>query len=174
MPQLPFDISEAVTNLRQERYRRKGHTWLERTTSSDASQRLYYLLRPLLAVGVRKHLQKLRLSGWKNIEFPQWPVDLSVENLMERVMFTLLKVHGQPIPFIWFWPDGAAACAMMTHDVEGQEGIAFCDQLMDLDDAYDIKSAFQLVPAGQGRRMAPYRGQASPPWIRGQPSRSQS
>jgi hypothetical protein len=147
--QLPFDFSEVVTNLRQERYRRNGYSFLERTTSADAAQRLYYMIRPLLGVGLRKHLQKVRLRGWENIAFPQWPVDVSVERLMENAMAALLTGHGQPVPFIWFWPDGASACGMMTHDVEGQTGIDFCGALMDLDDAHGIKSAFQLVPEGK-------------------------
>jgi hypothetical protein len=148
-PQLPFDFTEVVTNLRQERYRRNGYSFLERTTSADATQRLYYLIRPLLGVSLRKHLQKVRLRGWENIAFPQWPVDVSVERLMENAMAALLNGHGQPVPFIWFWPDGASACGMLTHDVEGQTGIDLCETLMDLDDAYGIKSAFQLVPEGK-------------------------
>ena len=53
------------------------------------------------------------------------------------------------IPFIWFWPDGAPACGMMTHDIEGQAGLDFCDELMDIDDAHGIKSSFQLIPEGR-------------------------
>jgi hypothetical protein len=34
----------------------------------------------------------------------------------------------------------------MTHDVEGPAGAAFCGELMDIDERYGIKSAFQLVP----------------------------
>lgn len=37
---------------------------------------------------------------------------------------------------------------MMTHDVEGQAGIDFCEALMDIDDSFAIKSAFQLIPEG--------------------------
>ena len=37
-------------------------------------------------MGVRKHLQKVRLSGWDKIPFPQWPVDRSVDVLMERAI----------------------------------------------------------------------------------------
>ena len=37
---------------------------------------------------------------------------------------------------------------MMTHDVEGQAGLDFCDELMDIDDSFGIKSAFQLIPGG--------------------------
>ena len=60
---LPFDLSEVVTNLRQERYRQNGYNFLQKTTSGGAAHRLYYLLRPYLGVAVRKHLQKVRLSG---------------------------------------------------------------------------------------------------------------
>ena len=56
-PWLPFNFSEVVTNLREERYRQNGSAVLQRTTNSKAAQRLYYLLRPLMRVGVRKHLQ---------------------------------------------------------------------------------------------------------------------
>jgi hypothetical protein len=38
---------------------------------------------------------------------------------------------------------------MMTHDVEGEAGLDFCDELMNIDDEYGIKSAFQLVPEGR-------------------------
>jgi hypothetical protein len=148
--QLPFDFTEVVTNLREERYRINGYSFLERTTSTDAANRLYYLVRPLMGVGVRKHLQKLRFKGWDRIAFPQWPVDVSVERLMKGAMAELLKAHGRPIPFVWFWPDGAPACSMVTHDVEGPSGLDFCQTIMDLDEAHRVRSSFQLIPEGRG------------------------
>jgi hypothetical protein len=155
---LPFDLTEAVTNLRRERYRQNGYNLLQKSTAGAAVERLYYQLRPLLGVGVRKHLQKVRLRGWDRIAFPQWPVDRSVDVLMERAIATVLKARGESsIPFVWFWPDAAPACAMVTHDVEGQAGLDFCGELMDLDDSYGVKSAFQLIPGGredQWRRTA--------------------
>ena len=76
---LPFNLSEVATNLRDERYRQNGQTLLQKTTSAGAAQRLYYLLRPFMRVGVRKHLQKVHLNGWDKIPFPRWPVDTTVE-----------------------------------------------------------------------------------------------
>src|SRR5262245_16823380 len=70
---LPFDLSEVVSNLRQEQYQQNGYNFLDRVTSGQAAQHLYYFVRPLLRVGVRKHLQKIRLSGWQRIAFPRWP-----------------------------------------------------------------------------------------------------
>lgn len=144
---LPFDLSEVVTNLQQERYPKSVPRRLERITATAAARKAYYVVRPLLPVGIRKHLQRIRLSGWNRIPFPAWPVDVTVETLMQRAMARMLNSQADDaIPFIWFWPDGADSSAMMTHDVEGSKGREFVSQLMDLDDSFGIKSAFQVVP----------------------------
>jgi DNA primase len=105
-----FDLSEVATNLRKERYRKNGETWWQKAIASDTVQRLYYFLRPVMGVGVRKHLQKASLSGWDKIAFPRWPVDVTVDTLMESAMTLALKAQGtSSIPFIWFWPDDSSA-----------------------------------------------------------------
>jgi hypothetical protein len=151
--QLPFDFSEVIENLQQERYRRPSRD-AGRSTAGAAAKFFYYFLRPGLSVAVRKHLQRLRLRGWETIAFPQWPVDNTVETLMDGAMRSLLEGSGaSSIPFIWFWPEGARSCVVMTHDVEGPSGRDFCGQLMDLDDSFGIKSSFQLVPDMEGERL---------------------
>lgn len=143
---LPFDLGEVLDNLRYERYTRVT-TPIERVSTSDLAQRLYYLVRPVLPVGLRKHVQRMAFAGWRKIPFPGWPVDTTVERLVKEASGLLLERGGiAEIPFIWFWPEGASACAMMTHDVEGADGAKFCDGLMDLDDRFGIRSAFQVVP----------------------------
>jgi hypothetical protein len=146
---LPFDLSEVAANLRQERYQRNGYNILDRLTSGPVAQSVYYFVRPMLQVGVRKHLQKIRLSGWERIAFPKWPVDVSVDVLMRRALGLAIERSAMSaVPFVWFWPDGADCALMMTHDVEGPSGHDFCNRVMDLDDAYGLKSAFQLIPQG--------------------------
>jgi len=143
---LPFDLSEVLSNLRYERYP-EAQRAIERAFAPSVSHTIYYFFRPVLPVGVRKHLQRLRWSGWRRIPFPRWPVDVTVERLMKRVVGLMLERCGiREFPFIWFWPDGAPGCVMMTHDVEGPSGSAFCGQLMDLDDQFSVRSAFQVVP----------------------------
>jgi hypothetical protein len=144
--QLPFDLSEIVDNLRLERYT-KAQSGRETWAEAKLANKVYYLLRPILPAPVRKYLQKVRLSGWDQISFPHWPVDFTVESLMERTMALLLKTRrAQAIPFIWFWPNGSRGCAIITHDVEAEEGLHFCERLMDLDDAFGIKGSFQIIP----------------------------
>lgn len=144
---LPFEPDEVVENFRYERYQAPADLGGSRLGNHPAVKRLYYALRPFLPVSIRKHLQRAHLSDWKSIPFPTWPVDRTAEHLLERLLLLAMKGQGvQRVPFVWFWPDGATSCAIMTHDVEHLAGRDFCSQLMDLDDSVGIKASFQIVP----------------------------
>jgi hypothetical protein len=144
---LPFDLTQVAANLRFERYLNKTDSQGNTSPAGNTSRRIYYFLRPILPVRVRKHLQRIRLKGWDGIRFPRWPVDFAVESLMEQLLSVILRSGGvDRIPFIWFWPNGCPSGAIMTHDVEATAGLGFVPQLMDLDDSFGIKSAFQVVP----------------------------
>jgi hypothetical protein len=142
-PQLPFDPDQLLDNLLLERYPTNGSKPWPATIFSTA----YYRLRPLLPTALRRHLQRFYFSDWKRIQFPRWPVDYSVERILENCLALLMTTQGlDHLPFIWFWPDGHDSCAFVTHDVETEIGKNFCSSLMDLDDSFGIKSAFQIVP----------------------------
>lgn len=144
---LPFDVGETVAALRFERYMRNGHAPGALGLLQKSIRASYYAIRPIAPVAVRKHLQRQSLRGWEKRDFPRWPVDTSVESALETALRLDMTVQGlQEIPFIWFWPDGAQACALMTHDVETAAGRDFCLRLMEINDSYGIKSSFQVVP----------------------------
>ena len=139
---LPFDVNEIVDNLRHERYVRPSgvQAW---THVRDA----YYFLRPMLPVSVRKYLQRIYLRDWNSIPFPTWPLDRTADILLERFLVLAMQAMGiDRLPFIWYWPEGFQACAILTHDVETVSGRDFCGRLMDIDDAFGIKASFQVVP----------------------------
>jgi len=141
---LPFDLDQVVDSLRYERYQKDS---LPHSTLQAAMASAYYFVRPMLPVTVRKHLQKIRLRDWDTLPFPKWPVDRTVDNLFEQLLLGVLRSQSlDSIPFIWFWPDGASSCAIMTHDVETTLGRDFCSTLMDINDSFGIKSSFQIVP----------------------------
>jgi hypothetical protein len=142
---LPFDPTELLDNLRCELY---VGAWREGYLKSSLV-RMYYLLRPFLSFSMRSYVKRLHLRGWSEAPFPRWPVDCSVDNLMEQLLLLAFRSNGRRrIPFIWFWPEGAPSCAIMTHDVETTAGREFCSELMDIDDSYGIKASFQIVPEG--------------------------
>ena len=70
-----------------------------------------------------------------------------MDHLLEALLALIIKASGlERIPFVWFWPDGASAAAIVTHDVETAAGLEFCSSLMDIDESFGIRSSYQLVP----------------------------
>ena len=140
---LPFDPTDIANNLRYERYINE----IDRPTRKSLIRRTYYALRPALPVSVRRHLQRAWLKGWDQRPFPRWPVDRTVDQIFERLMWLALQSSPQEqIPFIWFWPEAQASCAIVTHDVETEVGLRFAAKLMDINDSFNIKTSFQVIP----------------------------
>lgn len=144
---LPFDANRVVDNLRFERYTADAPRGAGGVLSSKAVRRAYYQVRPVLPDRFRRSLQRLYLRKWEQLRFPRWPVDTSVELILERLLLLSMRMRNiDRIPFIWFWPDGAGAAAIVTHDVETVAGGDFVTRLMDIDDAFEIKASYQIVP----------------------------
>ena len=142
---LPFDPSQVVDNLRLERYAAdpRGIESLRQTFW----QRPYYALRRFMPAPLRRVLQRTYLRDWKAHSFPRWPVDNTVDQILEHLLLLSLRSRGiDRLPFVWFWPDGAPSGAIVTHDVETSVGRDRCSWLMDLDDSFGIKASFQIVP----------------------------
>jgi hypothetical protein len=144
---LPFDPDQVVENLRSEAYVGKSDADRTNFGGSNVIRTMYYLGRPAFPVHFRRILQRIRLQGGTNTPFPHWPVDRTVDRIFEELMKSVIKSrNGEPVPFIWFWPDGAPAAAIITHDVETELGRDYCSQLMNIDDEFGFKSSFQVVP----------------------------
>src|SRR5271157_4374466 len=79
MPSLPFDPAEVIDNLRCERYPVAAEGAGKRLATRSAIRNAYYLARPLMPVGVRKHFQRFELRDWGKVTFPAWPVDRTVD-----------------------------------------------------------------------------------------------
>ena len=142
---VPFDPSQVIDNLRLERYVADSRSLddLRRTSW----QRFYYSFRRFMPVALRRALQRTYFRDWKRRPFPRWPVDDTVDQILARLLLLSLRSQGiARMPFVWFWPDGAPSCAIVTHDVDTSVGRGRCSWLMDLDDSYGIKASFQIVP----------------------------
>jgi hypothetical protein len=140
---LPFDPGEIIDNLLLERYAETTHSVLD----TGWMRRIYYGIRPFLSDSIRNILQRHYFQGWKKLSFPAWPVDTSVENLRTALLRIAMRMNGvERVPFVWFWPKGASAAAIMTHDVEAEAGLAFVPSLLSLDREFEIPASYQLVP----------------------------
>jgi glycosyltransferase involved in cell wall biosynthesis len=144
---LPFDPAQIVENLRRERYVRRSRVSQSRFVDHPLVRKTYYFVREGLPVAIRKHLQKVYLSGWQTLRFPSWPVDCTVDTIHLELLRLSMEAGGvERVPFIWFWPQGASNCLIMTHDVETEAGRDFTPALIDLDQSYGFKASFQVIP----------------------------
>ncbi len=147
---LPIDPSQVINNLRHEHYAKLVFNGHNRIASHALIRKSYYAVRELLPISVRRHIQRIYFSNWRELGFPSWPVDCTVDTLHEELLKLSMRAKGvQRMPFIWFWPDGAANCLVMTHDVETSTGRDLTPKLMDLDQSYGIKASFQVIPEGR-------------------------
>jgi hypothetical protein len=144
---LPFSFTEVIENLRRERYVKHLLYGDKPIARNLLVRKAYYAVREMLPVGIRRPLQKAYFKGWEELPFPNWPVDFTADLLHEELLKLMMKAQGiGTIPFIWFWPDGASACAILTHDVETAAGRDFSSKLMDMDDSRGFKASFQVIP----------------------------
>jgi hypothetical protein len=144
---LPFSPAQVIENLRRERYVDNLVPGRERAVTQEWVLQAYYSVRGLLPVAIRRRLQRFYFSDWQSRPFPAWPVDFTVDTLHEQFLRLSMQAAGvEKVPFIWFWPQGAPSCLIMTHDVETSVGRNFSSQLMDLDESHGIKASFQVIP----------------------------
>src|ERR1700690_3911179 len=88
---------------------------------------LYYHLKPWIPFAVRLTLRRW-LARWKRSRAGRtWPI-----------------LPGSEVPPLGWrgWPDGKRFAVVMTHDVEGQEGVEKCLPLMEIEKAAGFRSSF--------------------------------
>jgi hypothetical protein len=144
---LPFNISQIIEFLRREHYVQQLAPEPRQIGNHPLTRKAYYFLRHFLPTSVRRYLQKSYFYGWRNLPFPSWPVDFTVDTLHQDQLRLFMKAKGvRRVPFIWFWPDGASNALVITHDVETAAGRDATAALMDLDLSYGFKATIQVIP----------------------------
>ena len=97
------------------------------------ANRLYYNLKPYLPWRFRMALRRIMAHRKRKACQDVWPIN---------------ETAGNP-PAGWpGWPDGKKFALVLTHDVEGPEGLAKCRRLMQLEKELGFHSSFNLIPEG--------------------------
>ena len=110
---LPVDPTNIIDNLRFERYAAHAAGTNSKGVSQALSRNAYYALRPFLPLAIRRRVQRLYFRGRREMTFPNWPVDRTVDDILERLLLMSVRAHGlETIPFIWFWPE---RCPKLHH-----------------------------------------------------------
>jgi peptidoglycan/xylan/chitin deacetylase (PgdA/CDA1 family) len=132
----PTGGDEARRYLREEYAEAAGHSRV-----ND----LYYRIKPLLPRGLQLGLRRLYARRQAQREFPRWPVEPVLLDLMhQRLAEDLARQEGRDLEFVWFWPDGHRFAAVMTHDVEGPEGIANIPRVLEVERRHGVVSSWNF------------------------------
>jgi peptidoglycan/xylan/chitin deacetylase (PgdA/CDA1 family) len=139
---LPFDPNDAYSTLVSEGWRR-GVRVRELSSSNLA---LYYRIKTLIPRGVQLRARRV-LARWQGVpEFPAWPFEPSVVELLRFYVRCLLLGSGRTsLRFRWFWPDRKAAALMLTHDVESADGLRMALELASMEEERGFRSSFNVV-----------------------------
>lgn len=98
-----------------------------------AAHRFYYTLKPYLPRRVRMAFRQLSARRTRVKFQATWPIDPEA---------------AKP-PANWTgWPEGKKFAFLLTHDVEGPDGLEKCRKLAELDMANGFRAAFNFIPEG--------------------------
>ncbi len=138
----PFDLDEAYANFVTERWteheRRRGFS--KQTLSG------YYRIKRFIPRSAQLSVRRLVVKRQGLPDFPRWPLETSAIDLLRFYARCIaLSSGGDSIQFEWFWPNGASAALVLTHDVESAEGLRLAIDIADLEADHGFRSSFNIV-----------------------------
>jgi peptidoglycan/xylan/chitin deacetylase (PgdA/CDA1 family) len=139
---VPFSIAEAYKNYVNERWRLGSQMRSLPAWALEAFYRVKRLIPRTAQLAGRRAL--IRWQG--HPKFPAWPFDESVRSLLRfTIRCALASREHDALAFRWFWPEGARAAAILTHDVESAAGLRNAVTIADLEEERGLRSSFNIV-----------------------------
>jgi hypothetical protein len=124
--------------LLYERYVESGG----RSRKMDA----YYAIKPLLPRRAQLALRRAYAPRQARRTFPRWPFEPTlVEHRDEQLLQRVREAGRDRLPFVNYWPEGKQFCSVLTHDVEGPEGVANVMRVIELERRYGFVSSWNFV-----------------------------
>jgi hypothetical protein len=106
---------------------------------------LFYKVKPLIPRGVQMAMRRALVRRAK-LEFPAWPIE---ERLLKdwsgRVQRSLEASGDDRLPFVNHWPDGKRFAVVLTHDVEGVEGVERIPEVIEVERRHGFVSSWNFV-----------------------------
>lgn len=96
-------------------------------------RRVYYSLKPHLPWGLRIGMRRMVARHLRRVTTDRWPIDPAASKQPE----------GWP-----GWPGGKKFAVVLTHDVEGLDGLERCRELAEQEIKLGFRSSFNFVPEG--------------------------
>src|SRR5919201_609052 len=109
----------------------------------------FYRLRRVIPRCVQLALRRALIDRQGVPDFPQWPYDESVRDLL-AALIRILAAPAREIRFRWFWPGRARAALALTHDIESSAGLKNALRIADMEAARGLVSSFNVVKSWYG------------------------
>jgi hypothetical protein len=121
-----------------ERYAQHGE-------GQSALMRTYYAVKPLLPRRLQLAMRRRHAARRAYREFPAWPIEpLLVDHQREVFRRKLGESGAARVPFVDYWPDGHRFASIVSHDVEGPEGIANIPRVLEVERKHGIVSCWNF------------------------------
>ena len=105
----------------------------------------YYRIKNLIPAALRHRLNSAAIKMRGRREFPRWPCESALADYWrDWLRASMRTMNANDSWHIGFWPDGMKCCIVLTHDVEGPLGMSRMEQMADLEERYNFRSAWNL------------------------------
>src|SRR5439155_12239370 len=145
---LPFDPNEVIYAYLSERYKSLAGPALG--TRYDAlARRSYYRLRPFLPRATQMRMRRSFSRVQAKAPFPHWPIETALHDFYRLLFSFVSEIAAEPVPTVACWPRGFRWALVLTHDVEGGEGLANLLQLLEVELRRGYRSSWNFVPENE-------------------------
>jgi peptidoglycan/xylan/chitin deacetylase (PgdA/CDA1 family) len=105
----------------------------------------YYRIKSLIPASIRHRLNSAAIKMRTKREFPRWPCESAlIDYWLDWLRVSLHTLNQSDAWHIGFWPRSMKCCIVLTHDVEGPFGMRRMEQMADLEERYNFRSAWNL------------------------------
>jgi peptidoglycan/xylan/chitin deacetylase (PgdA/CDA1 family) len=141
---IPFSLGEVYQAFVAELWT----SGADRRALTPAALNAFYRVKRAIPSRLRLAGRRALIAWQGSPEFPSWPFDASVAKLLNLYLLcALVGSDRDEIDFRWFWPQGARAAAILTHDIESEEGLRNALRIADLEQERELRSSFNIVAA---------------------------
>jgi hypothetical protein len=107
--------------------------------------RVYYAAKPLLPRAVQLGLRRGYAVRQARRPFPAWPAEDVLVRLRDRELRARMDAEGTDrLPLVGVWPDGHRFAWIITHDVEGPEGVARIPEVLEIERSHGVVSSWNF------------------------------
>jgi peptidoglycan/xylan/chitin deacetylase (PgdA/CDA1 family) len=119
--------------------------YAQRQEGQSALMRTYYAVKPLLPRPLQIAMRRRHAARRARREFPAWPIEpLLIEHERARFARRLEESGATEIPFVSYWPQERQFASIVSHDVEGPEGIANIPRVLEVERKHGIVSCWNF------------------------------